>query len=105
MSLKKISLNGVDYVRADSVTIPEGDTKIVILQRGWVMVGIFSKKDQNCKLENASVIRSWGTSKGIGELVNGTLPDTKLDPCGTVEFHELTIIAMINCDGAKWNLK
>lgn len=36
-----ILVNGVEYVPKSSVQIaePSGDMKIVILQRGWVMVG------------------------------------------------------------------
>jgi len=35
-----ISIDGTDYVRADSVpTPPTGDKKIVVLQRGWVVIG------------------------------------------------------------------
>lgn len=79
--------------------------KIVILQRGWVFVGRFSKVGTECKLDNAYCIRQWGTTKGIGELVSGPTSSTKLDDCGTVRFHELTIIASIDCEESKWNSK
>jgi hypothetical protein len=69
------------------------DIRIVILQRGWVMVGEFKQEGHKCFLNNASVIRVWGTSKGIGELLNGPTKDTKADSCGNVEFHELTVVA------------
>ena len=92
-----IKIDNTEYIRADSISIKPSKKKIVILQRGWVVVGDFSKEDVNCTLTNASVIRSWGTSKGIGELaLNGPTEKTKLDPCGTCEFHELNIITMIN---------
>ena len=80
------------------------DVRICILQRGWVMVGVFTKKGPQCFLDNASVIRRFGTTTGLGQLVNGPLPETKLDPCGHVEFHELTVIAMIKCAEEKWML-
>ena len=103
--LNTIKLNNIEYVRADSIkqTEPTGNIKIVILPRGWNMVGYFSKDGCNCKLENASVIRRWGTTKGLGELAEkGKLKDTILDPCGTVEFHELTVIATIACKESVW---
>lgn len=80
------------------------EIKIAILQRGWVMVGRFGKSGTQCFLENASVIRTWGTTKGIGEIaMNGPIEDkTILDPCGNVEFHELTIVALLECDQSKW---
>lgn len=79
------------------------DIKIAILQRGWVMVGKFGQEGPNCFLEEAAVIRSWGTSKGIGEIaLNGPTDSTKLDPCGGVKFHELTTVAILDCNQDKW---
>ena len=77
--------------------------KIVILQRGWVFIGNFSQDGQNCKLENAYNIRRWGTSAGLGELASeGRNPETKLDKVGTVSFHELTSVALIDCNEEVW---
>lgn len=81
------------------------DIRICILQRGWVMVGRYSKKGTQCTLSGARVVRRWGTTNGIGELAScGPLPNTKLDAPGPgpVEFHELTVIATVACDVAKW---
>jgi hypothetical protein len=98
-----LKIDNVEYVRADSVKPATGDIKIVILPRGWNMIGRFSQDGSKCKLENASVIRRWGTTKGLGELAEkGKLKDTILDPCGTVEFHELTVIATIQCREDVW---
>jgi hypothetical protein len=78
-------------------------TCIVILQRGWVMVGRLNKNGYNCELSNASVIRLWGTSKGLGEIaLNGPTSNTKLDPCGLVKFHLMTTVATIHCEESKW---
>jgi hypothetical protein len=99
-----ITIDDVQYVRQDSVnnTIT-GNIKIVILQRGWVMVGYFSRNGQDCKLEKASVIRSWGTTKGVGEIATGPTSSTKLDKCnGLVEFDYLTVVAMISCKEEEW---
>ena len=38
-----IKIDEVEYVRKDVVIQPQGDTKIVILQRGWVMIGKFQR--------------------------------------------------------------
>lgn len=79
--------------------------KIAILQRGWVFVGRYSKTGSNCKLNFAYCIRQWGTTKGLGELVNGPTDKTVLDNAGTVRFHELGIVALIDCDDSKWSYK
>ena len=60
----EIQINGTTYVPKGSEKIEyEGDIKIVILQRGWVMVGKFERDGSDCKLHNASVIRNWGTNR------------------------------------------
>lgn len=71
--------------------------KIAVLQRGWVFVGIFSQEGENCKLTEAYNIRNWGTTKGLGEIVDGPLKTTILDRVGTVSFHELSAIALLDC--------
>jgi len=76
---------------------------IVILQRGWVVVGRLSQVGQRIALTGASVIRKWGTTRGLPELVNGPLPGTVLDPAALgIKYHELTEIARLPCVEDKW---
>ena len=82
-----------------------GPIKIAILQRGWVFVGRFSKEGSDCMLENAYCIRQWGTTKGLGELTNGPTSKTVLDDAGTVRFHELGVIALVDVNNEKWSAK
>ena len=105
--LSELQINGVPYVpkSAASVSQPYGPTKIVILQRGWVMVGQLVRNGSECKLYNASVIRTWGTTKGLGEIaLNGPIKDkTVLDKCGgVVEFDYLTVVAALSVEESKW---
>lgn len=78
--------------------------RIVVLQRGWVAVGDLDRSAApQLKLENASIIRRWGTTKGLGELATkGPLSETKLDPAGTLEFHELAVVTTFITDSEKW---
>lgn len=80
------------------------DIRIAILQRGWVMVGVYQKIGGSlCELTEAAVIRCWGTTKGLGEIaLNGPTEKTVLDKCGRVTFHELAAVALINCEDKKW---
>lgn len=104
--INEVEINGKTYfLKGTEKKTLTGNVKIAILQRGWVFVGRFSKDGQNCKLENASCIRQWGTTKGIGELVNGPTSSTKLDDAGTVSFNELTIVALIDADEKGWSKK
>lgn len=90
---------GCEYVEKGD----KRDMRIVILQRGWVMVGEYTKVSSELHtLTDAAVIRIWGTTKGLGELINGPLSNTKLDPCGFVEFHPLTVIASFKVKADKW---
>lgn len=103
--VNSISINGKEYVLAGSVQNQSaGKVKIVILQRGWVMVGYYHRDGDNCELRNAAVIRNWGSTKGLGEIAeSGPTSSTKLDPTnGLVEFHRLTEIATISVNEAKW---
>jgi hypothetical protein len=79
------------------------DVRIVILQRGWVAVGKYTQDGENCRLENASIIRRWGTTKGLGQIAaDGPTSNTVLDKCPTLRFNVLTVIATIDCEGSKW---
>ena len=97
--MKTVIIDDEKYIKEDKT----GTVKIVILQRGWVMVGRFERNGSDCKLHNSSVIRSWGTTKGLGELSSGPTSATKLDPTnGLVEFDYLTVVATVSCDDKKW---
>lgn len=81
------------------------DVRIVILQRGWVMVGRYSRAGTQCHLRDAAVVRVWGTTRGLGEIASGgPTSTTKLDPVPPVEFHELTVVAAIRCNPEKWGV-
>lgn len=85
-------------------SITDGKIRIVVLQRGWVYVGRYFQDGEDCRLENASCIRIWGTSKGLNELVNGPVSGkTSLDPTPLpVRFHELTACFTLDCPEDKW---
>lgn len=88
---------------------PKKDVRIVVLQRGWVLIGNYSEKGDRGYLHNASVIRKWGTTKGLGELVDGPVLSgaygpTVLDKChGIVEFLLGTTILTLKADVDKWS--
>lgn len=106
VGVNELSVNGVAYVPKSSVQVaqPSGPIKIIVLQRGWVIVGRLEKNGSECKVHQASVIRNWGTTKGLGEIaIAGPTSSTKLDKCGgLVEFDYLTVVATISCEESKW---
>lgn len=79
--------------------------KIVILQRGWVVVGRWFQNGEMCRIENGYVVRSWGTTNGLGELAEkGKLESTRLDKSKNIQFHILTMVASMDCDENKWEV-
>lgn len=78
--------------------------QIVVLQRGWVVVGDVTRADEEqIVLSDASVIRYWGTKKGLGQLaLEGPQKETTLDPAGTVRIHPLAVVLRMDTEAALW---
>ena len=93
--MNKITVNGIEYVKVSDTNSP---IKIVVLQRGWVIVGKWHREGNDCKLTDASVIRTWGTTKGLGEIISKPTTKTVLDKCGTVNFDYLTVVCTLDGD-------
>lgn len=72
-------------------------THIIALDRGWVFVGKPSISGDWMTIENARVIRLWGTTQGLGELRDGPTESTKLDHAGTVVAPLRAVIHLIKC--------
>jgi hypothetical protein len=108
--MKTITINNEVYVaekdvkaRLSKIGVTPSKRQIVILNRGWVVVGEYSEKGDECTLANASVVRVWGTTKGLGELAeNGPMTNTKLDACPNVHFHKMTMVARMDVNDANW---
>lgn len=78
-------------------------TAIVVLDRGFVYVGKVTIDGDWCNIEAAKNIRVWGTTNGLGELVNGPTKATKLDAVGNVRAPLRAVITIIDANAEKWN--
>lgn len=70
--LNSIAINGVDYVRADSIIAPAvaGTRAIVVVDRGWVFAGNVTKDEiGQITLSKALHVFKW-SSTGFAGLVN-----------------------------------
>ena len=77
--------------------------KIIVLERGWVVVGQIEKDGEWFLLVNGAVIRRWGTTIGLGELaLKGKSQQTILEPLPLTKFHENKVIMIINCSEEAW---
>jgi hypothetical protein len=100
--LKSLLCNGAGKVATSPLA--NNTLRIVILHRGWVVVGRVTQTPDEVTIHNASVVRVWGTTKGIGEIaLNGPNSKTVLDPCGTMRVHPLAVVGTVDCAQEKWN--
>jgi hypothetical protein len=54
-------------------------------------------------MTDASVVRVWGTSRGLGQIAEGgPSRDTILDRIGKLEFDYLTVVFALDCVQDKW---
>ena len=83
----ELTINGTTYIPKGSGTpVMLGPCRIIVADRGWVFVGNCEEQaDGSVTIFNAKNIRNWGTTKGLGELADGPVPNkTKFDEYGTV---------------------
>lgn len=100
---KTLSIDGVDYIREDSVqglSPIETSHIIVIAQRGFIFIGHQNLGvSDKVQLLNASIVRKWTNGRGIGGLVKEAHKDEyTLDPVGQVEFSPEGIIATLKVE-------
>jgi hypothetical protein len=81
--------------------------RILVLDRGWVVVGVCphpSTVGMWLPVKGGRVIRRWGTSKGIEEIAaKGPLSGTTLDdPAKEQTIPVRAIIRVIEVEEAKW---
>jgi len=92
----RIMINDTEYIKKDSIPAPMGEKRIIVADRGWVFAGDCIDEDNgDVTIHNAQNIRKWGTSRGLGQLTNGPLNNTVLDPYGTVRVKPIVSIAII----------
>ena len=108
--MKTITVDGVKYVsevdyKAKKGTGLPSKIKIAILQRGWVAIGRYSvDKNGDCHLADAKIIRTWGTTNGLGEIaLNGPTSITKMDDCTPISYNPMTSIFHMDVNEEAWN--
>jgi hypothetical protein len=88
----------VVFVRKDSIqtTGDIGTKRIIVADRGWVFVGdCEDHTDGSVTIRNTKNIRRWGTTAGLGELVNGPTANTKSDAYGNVRVTPIVQIDVV----------
>lgn len=71
--------------------------KIVVITSGWVVQGMVTELPDRLRIDNASVIRVWGTTAGLGQLAHsGPTTETVYDFAGVVECFNQAVIMQID---------
>lgn len=79
---KTISIDGIDYIRADSQPKPPtGIRAVVVVDRGWVFAGDVTRVDGRIRLSRAVHVRSWSNNGFDGMISAGK--------CSTVVIKDL----------------
>jgi len=86
-------------VPAQSTQSKDFGQNIVVLDRGFVYVGDVTEEGDYLRVKRCKNIRYWGTKKGLGELCNGPLPETKLDDVGEILAPKRALIHLVPCKG------
>ena len=65
-----ISINGVEYIRADSVPAakPNGNRAVIVVDRGWIFAGDVTRENGRIKLSRAVWVFSW-QSCGFNKVI------------------------------------
>ena len=62
VNLNTVEINGVKYVRADSISVPEtpkGNRHVVIVDRGWIFAGDLTEENGRIRLDRAVWVFRW----------------------------------------------
>lgn len=71
----------------------------------WVAKGVKCEGD-HMHLFGARIVRSWGTTAGLNELVGGPTKDTIIDaPAPIVFLPDSAVVALIPCRPEAWEGK
>lgn len=97
--MKTVVVDGVEYFPK----APNSSLKIVVLDRGYVVMGNVSFQDEYVVIDNCSCVRRWGTTKGLGQLASeGKQSETVLDAQPKTTVHKLQVVQMIDCEEKAW---
>lgn len=92
----------LDAMEARSITTGS-DIRIIVCQRGWVLVGRFSRFGDDVRVSDSAVIGNWGTTKGLGQLKAGPLSETIIYPNGEAEMAWLAVVFTTKVDFDAWD--
>jgi len=80
-SINTITVNGVDYVRADQIQQPVvGNRAVIVVDRGWIFAGDVVREDGRIKLSRAIHVFRWESIGFDGMIANPKSNKVTLKP-------------------------
>lgn len=82
MTNETIQINGVEYIRADSVQTqrPSGTRAVVVIDRGWIYAGDVVRENGRIKLSKAIWVFRWESIGFDGVIANPKSSKVTLKP-------------------------
>lgn len=104
---KAVNEKVAEALKKQQKPVPQGPVRIFVMDRAWVLVGrVAAENEKSFVLEDANVVRYWGTTKGLGEIAEcGPTPKTKLDREGAVSLNKDFVLKSIQCVSSAWEGK
>lgn len=86
-AIETISINGKDYVLADSVRVqPNGNRAVIVVDRGWIFAGDVTRENGRIKLARAIHVFRWESIGFDGMLQNPKSNKVTLKPMPDVDM-------------------
>ena len=83
-----ISINGIDYVRADSIPTakPNGNRAVVVIDRGWIFAGDVTRENGRILLTRAVWVFRWDNIGFAKVIENPTSSKVEIRPMADVDI-------------------
>ena len=101
----RITIDGAEYVRADSIDADPTEVQIVVIEGRWNIVGRVARDDAgNLVITDGKVLTYWGTTMGLGEIASGPTAKTKADPVPTCRVPAAKVLLTLDASAEGWAL-
>ncbi len=107
-AVQTISIDGINYVKANTVSAPpEGEEYriTVVDNRGLMFVGWIdlTSDERFLTIRNARCVIYWGTDEHVAQLTSGPRDETKLGAMADVVIDKEKIVFSYRTDPEEWD--